>query len=425
MPALADIPGSAPARLPAVPAVAVLVPEFPSQAHAGLWRQVTAWRDAGATVELVSTRRPPDDACRHDFAGEARRQTHYLHPPQAGRALRRLLASPRRLRSALGYVRGLRESGYRTRLKTLALLGGAADLVEFCRDRNVRHVHCHSFAVAAHACAMARRLGGEGGPTYSLSLHGDLPAHGTDHRRKLEACAAVACDGPRSAGQLTDLGYPAERVLPDGAGIDTDAFTPGDAPAEPGRLRLITVARLDRNQGHRPALAAVRRLVEAGRDVTYTLVGEGPSRDEIRAEVRRLELCDRVTMAGTMPEAQTRDALRRHDAFCLPGVGLGEGGEGGTAAVMGAMACGLPVVAGRAGATAAMIRDGQSGLLCDPQDVAALAASFEALAADPDRRRAMGEAARRHAVEHFDSRRRALRLFEHVRRWTPETFGRA
>ena len=409
---------SPPARLPAVPAVAVLVPEFPSQTHVFFWREVTAWRDAGATVELVSTRRPPDDACRHDFAGDARRQTRYLHPPQAGRALRRLLASPGRLRSALGYVRSLRESGYRTRLKTLALLGSAADLVEFCRDRNVRHVHCHSFAVAAHACAMAWRLGG---PTYSLTLHGDLPVYGTDHRRKLEGCTAVGCDGPHLVSQLTDIGYPAERVLPNWMGVDTDAFTPAQASAEPGRLRLITVARLNRNKGHRYALAAVRRLVDSGRDVTYTLVGEGPFRDEVRAEVRRLRLCDRVTMPGTMAEGEIRDALREHHAFCLPSVGLGEAGP---ISVMEAMACGLPVVASRIGATTTMIQDGQTGFLCDQEDVAALAAALDTLAGDPRRRRSMGEAARRHAVEHFDSRRTALRLFEHVRRWTPETFGR-
>ncbi|MEM1012792.1 MAG: glycosyltransferase family 4 protein [Planctomycetota bacterium] len=401
--------------LPAVPAIGILVPEFPSQTHVFFWREVVALRSAGASIDLISTRKPPDDACRHDFAQEARSQSHYIWPPRVG-STTRLLASPRNLARGLAYVRSLDESSVKQKARVTALLSSAVDLVTFCQDRNVRHIHCHSFADAAHVCAVAHLFGG---PTYSLTLHGDLPVYGTDHRRKLEHCTAVGCDGPHLVPQLESLGYPTERVLPNWMGVDTSRFAPSDHDSEEGCLRVITVARLNINKGHRFALRAMKRLVEAGRDIRYTLVGDGKIRDELRQEIRRLDLTDRVVLTGALGEDDVRRELLANDVFCLPSVGLGEAGP---ISVMEAMACGLPVIASRIGATPQMIRDGETGFLCHQQDVDGLAEAFDQLATDPARSQSMGRAARAYAVDNFDSRRTSLRLFAHIRRWTPETF---
>ncbi|MEM1013671.1 MAG: hypothetical protein AAGI46_15800, partial [Planctomycetota bacterium] len=129
--------------LPAVPAIGILVPEFPSQTHVFFWREVVALRSAGASIDLISTRKPPDDACRHDFAEEARSQSHYIWPPRVG-STARLLASPPKLARGLAYVRSLDESSIKQKARVTALLSSAVDLVTFCQDRNVRHIHCHS-----------------------------------------------------------------------------------------------------------------------------------------------------------------------------------------------------------------------------------------------------------------------------------------
>ncbi|MEL7237731.1 MAG: glycosyltransferase family 4 protein, partial [Planctomycetota bacterium] len=291
------------------------------------------------------------------------------------------------------------------------------DLVLHCRDRNIRHVHCHSFADAAHVCAMAWRMGG---PTYSLTLHGDLPVYGTDHRSKLSGCTAVGCDGPHLVPQLVEIGYPEEKVRPNWMGVDTDRFVPGELPRpDDDVLRAITVARLNRNKGHRFALRALRGLLDDGIHVQYTLVGEGGFRDEIKSEIRRLKMEQHVRLLGTMGEDDVRRELQSADVFCLPSVGLGEAGP---ISAMEAMACGLPVVASIIGATASMIDDGVTGFLCEQENVDQLRDAFKTLAKDADRRQTMGRAARGHAVDQFDSRRTSLRLFEHIRHFTPQTF---
>ena len=71
-------------------------------------------------------------------------------------------------------------------------------------------------------------------------------------------------------------------------------------------------------------------------------------------------------------------------------------------ALLEAQAAGLPVVAGRTGGVPDVVRDGVGGLLTPVGDAVAFAAAVEALLRDPDRRRAMGDAARRVAAEDHD-----------------------
>jgi glycosyltransferase involved in cell wall biosynthesis len=398
-----------PRRLPASPAVGVLVPEFPSQTHVFFWREVQAWRAAGATVKIISTRRPPDEACRHEFADEARQTTFYAWPPKPAAALG-TLANPVGVARALKYVASLSD-----KKKAAALVPAAEGLRRWAKQNDIAHIHGHSCADAAHLLALCDALGG---PTYSLTLHGDFSVYGTDHPQKLKHCTVLGCDGPHLLPQIEAVGYPLERALPNWMGVDTDKHTPPSEPrdAAAGRLKIVTVARLNKNKGHVYALEAIRRCVDDGLDVSYELIGGGDYQPQVEADIKRLNLTDRVTLRGTLGEGDVRAALLAADVFCLPSIGLGEAGP---ISVMEACAVELPVVCSVIGSTPHMVVDGETGFLCKQQDVAALAEAFAILARDVARRHTMGRAARAFAVEHFDSRRTAVRLWEHIARFTP------
>ena len=83
--------------------------------------------------------------------------------------------------------------------------------------------------------------------------------------------------------------------------------------------------------------------------------------------------------------------------------------------VLEAMAAGLPVVTTTVGAIPEMVEDGTSGLLVPPSDDGALATALSELLADPARRVAMGDAARRRVEERFDIRRTTSQLVEVLR----------
>jgi glycosyltransferase involved in cell wall biosynthesis/GT2 family glycosyltransferase len=391
--------------------IGYLVPEFPAQTHAFFWREVVAWREAGVVVSLLSSRRPEPGACRHAFAEGAARETYYLFPPHLPRALGALLVRPFGSVRAVGYVLGLHESPWQRRLRNLGLVLCAGDLVGHSREHGYGHVHVHSCADTAHVAALAKILGG---PTYSLTLHGDLPVYGADHASKMARATFVACvTAPLRRQVLEQVGLPEDRTGVLWMGVDTRAFQ--DAAAgrsfEPGRLHLVTVARLNAAKGHRHALAAMRSGVNQGLDLRYTIAGEGPHRAEIEADIARLGLGDRVTMAGTVSEEGIRDLLARADAFVLPSVGLGEAAP---VSVMEAMACGLPVISSIIGGTPDMITHGVDGLLVAQGDETSLADAMTLLARDPAERRRLGRAARDRAVRCFDSRQTAMRLLEAI-----------
>jgi glycosyltransferase involved in cell wall biosynthesis len=75
-----------------------------------------------------------------------------------------------------------------------------------------------------------------------------------------------------------------------------------------------------------------------------------------------------------------------------------------------AMACALPVIASEGPSLADAVRPGREGVLVPARDPAALAEAMASLAGDADRRRTMGEAARRRVEEAFSLDRAALEV---------------
>jgi glycosyltransferase involved in cell wall biosynthesis len=390
--------------------IGILVPEFPSQTQIFLWREIEQLRALGEEVAVVATRRANQVECKHAFAAETR-DVHYLFPPRLGAALGVLARHPGRAAQALGYLIGLKQTPWPKRALYGGLLLCAADLRQHARRLRLRHIHAHSCADVAHIAALCRILGG---PPYSLTLHGDLPVYGTDHASKMARALFVSTDGPHLRGQILEHvpGVSSDRILTTWMGLDVDRFRDnGRRRYEPNRLHLVTVARLHRCKGHKHALAAMRRALDRGLDLRYSLAGAGPHRGEIEAEVERLGLRDRVELLGTLAEPEVLELLQRADVFVLPSVGLGEAGP---ISVMEAMACGLPVICSIIGATPVMVDPGVTGILVPQRDEAGLAEAFARLAADAALRRAMGQAARARALAMFDVRATARRLLQAI-----------
>ena len=117
----------------------------------------------------------------------------------------------------------------------------------------------------------------------------------------------------------------------------------------------------------------------------------------MREQVAGLGLESRVRFLGI--RADVADILRASDVFVLS-----SRWEGNPLSVMEAMAAGLPVVSTAVGGVPELVQEGATGRLVPSEDAGALARALQALVDDPAHRAAMGAAARRHAVAHFDIR---------------------
>jgi glycosyltransferase involved in cell wall biosynthesis len=377
--------------------IGYLVPEFPTQTHIFFWREIQALRAMGEDVRLLSTRMPQPMTCRHEFAPAAIAETHYLFPPRVAALAGWLGGGFSGFPEIFAYLNTLDAAPARARM--YGLLASAIDLVDWARRERIRHVHCHSCADAAHVVALASRLGG---PSYSLTLHGDLEVYGTDHRAKMTHAAFVCAVGSHLRDQVVSrVGLPANRILVTCMGVEVSDLTElgRDRSFTPGSLHFVTVARLNQVKGHVHALAALHRGLQAGLDLHYTIAGEGPYRDALLARIAELGLGDRVTMPGTLSAADVYRLLSQADAFVLPSTGVGEAWP---VSVMEAMGAGLPVISSQIGATGEMITSGVDGFLVAQRDEDALLDKIALLAGDIALRRRIGEAARRTTRKRFD-----------------------
>jgi glycosyltransferase involved in cell wall biosynthesis len=137
------------------------------------------------------------------------------------------------------------------------------------------------------------------------------------------------------------------------------------------------------------------RLPEA----RLAVVGSGALGQALRRLARALGLDDRVRFFDYRPPSARQ--LQSLDVFVLPppthepfGIALVE-----------AMACGVPQVATPVGGIPEVMRDGETGLFCRPNDPADLAAQIARLLTDSDLRTRMSDASRDRHHEFFTADR--------------------
>ncbi len=126
------------------------------------------------------------------------------------------------------------------------------------------------------------------------------------------------------------------------------------------------------------------------------LVGDGPERAALEAHIDALGVRDNVDLAGAVPPEELRRRLQHATVFALPSLW-----EGMPAAVLEAMACGLPVVASDVNGTRDVVEHGVTGLLHPSGDVPALADCLRSVLVDDTVARALGQAGREAMTARF------------------------
>ncbi|HEX5246669.1 MAG TPA: glycosyltransferase family 4 protein [Gaiellaceae bacterium] len=183
--------------------------------------------------------------------------------------------------------------------------------------------------------------------------------------------AAVVAPSTELARDAARLGARNVRVIPSGTDVVDDVPAPDEPP------HVLYAGRLSREKG-------ILELVEAARGLPLVVVGDGPLRARVPGALGMLphdELVTRYARASVVACPSHREGF---------GVVCAE-----------AMAHGRAVVASRVGGLVDLVADGESGLLVEPGDVAALRAALERLLGDPELRTRLGRAGRERIRERF------------------------
>jgi glycosyltransferase involved in cell wall biosynthesis len=170
---------------------------------------------------------------------------------------------------------------------------------------------------------------------------------------------------------------------------------------------LGCVARLEEQKGHRFLLEALAQL-----DARYSLVlaGDGRLRADLEQRAAALGVAGRTLFLGSRSDIP--EILRALDICVMPSLW-----EGLSIAMLEAMAAELPLVISDVSGVSQVIGDNQYGIKVRVGDPNELARTIGALGEAPERRAALGAAARRRVLEKFSAQAMLAdlsRLYEEV-----------
>jgi len=183
-------------------------------------------------------------------------------------------------------------------------------------------------------------------------------------------------------------------------GFIPDPVLAANASAADYGPRLLYAGRLDETKGIRPMLAAFA-LVRV--PASLRIAGSGELEHEVRSAAAR---DSRIEYLGRLPRAQLYEEFERARAVVLPS--LYE--DNAPAVMLEAQAKAKPLIVTDRGGPPEFVRDGETGLVVDPEDVVSLAAAMERLVLDVEPAREWGRRAQAHVREEHSAGRHHERL---------------
>ncbi|HEX9581046.1 MAG TPA: glycosyltransferase [Gemmatimonadales bacterium] len=221
------------------------------------------------------------------------------------------------------------------------------------------------------------------------------------HRVAARAAAVVvaAQANLRHAHDLGEAGRAKARVIP--FGVDERRFTPKDAASRPATFPPPDAGPVGLFVGRLVSYKGLDVLVRAvaGSALRVVIVGGGPERRGLEAQVAALGAGDRVLFAG---EVEADDLLRFYraaDYVVLPST---TPAEMFGVCLLEAMACAKPIITTALTTGVSEVNaPGLTGLEVPPGDDAALRAAMERLSDDGELRIRMGTAGRERVLANF------------------------
>ena len=370
--------------------IGYFVPEFPAQTHAFFWREIQALKEIGISVDLISTKKPPQKLISHEWAELAMEQTTYLFPPQVTLFFKALfifvIAGFKKWRQVILTVLRAETNGIKERIRHMALAVWGVILAQRSKDAGWRHVHVHSCADSANIAMYSHIITGL---TYSLTLHGPLDYYGLNQNEKWKHCSFGIGVTNALLEELKDkLKTDLPNVLKKAPmGVDTGAFsrTKPYVPWKSGVCRLFSCARLNEGKRHDDVIEAVSQLNQNGIPTVLRIAGEddsstGQIRKQLTELIRKYGLEENVFLLGAISEAAVKKELLDAHFFVL-----GSSYEAIGVATMEAMAMGVPVIVTDVGGVSELVRDGIDGAMVEPGHPEQISSAIMTLLKAPER----------------------------------------
>ncbi|MEX0717147.1 MAG: glycosyltransferase [Planctomycetaceae bacterium] len=223
-------------------------------------------------------------------------------------------------------------------------------------------------------------------------------------QRLIERTAWMIVGSPALAEACSKAGFDRVWLIP--WGVEPPPERPFDRAAElsafdiPADARVAGyVGELTRERRGRDLVWGINLLSQITSRVCLLAMGDGSEREKLQSFAREIRREEFVRLPG---EGDGRGAMRLFDLYWSMG-----DEESPSSALLESMAVGIPAIVSDTPAHRELVIDGETGFVVGVGDAVGLAQFSDRLLADPERRRAMGEAARARALAEFCADRMA------------------
>jgi glycosyltransferase involved in cell wall biosynthesis len=265
--------------------------------------------------------------------------------------------------------------------------------------QNVAHIHA---GWASFPAAIARGAAGVLQKPWSFFGHArDLWVEGENLARKIsDAKFVAACTREGTDFLQSQAPQFAHKVLYAPHGIEISGYTFRAERALHEPIRVLAVGRLVPKKGFAVLLDALQ--YDSLKRWQIALIGEGRQRSQLEKRIAQLRLQNRVQLRGAQAHQEVVAEMQQADFLVMPSTPAADGDRDGLPNVLlEAAACGLPIIATRAGAIEDLL-DESCARLCEPNDALALYETMCDAAAGYGECLRRARNARARVVEKFD-----------------------
>ncbi|MFC4021735.1 glycosyltransferase family 4 protein [Micromonospora sp. GCM10011542] len=227
--------------------------------------------------------------------------------------------------------------------------------------------------------------------------------HGVEQWLSTESGRVIVCSGYMRDEVSGLFGVPGSRVDVVANGVEPHRWRVPARAVAAARTRfagdgpLVTFAgRLVYEKGVQHLIAGLPRLRERHPGLRAVIVGDGPYRAELEAEVHRHGVADAVSMPGFLGGSDLPAVMAASDCFVVPSIYE----PFGMVALEGA-AAGAPLAVAATGGLAEIVEPGVTGMTFRPHDPDGLTEAVHALLSDRDRARTLARRARSMVHEQY------------------------
>lgn len=361
---------------------------FPRLSETFILNQITGLIDRGVDVRVVAILPTHEQAIHRDFNNyNLRARVKYAFPKQApGRFTllwQELYKSPS---SVLKSIQPWKVGQWSYSPKFLT---NSRVFAEIENNRSSDVVLAHFGGIGDMACCI-RETGSFKAPL-GVFFHGSDMAHPLARGGKLYPRLKKWGDlylpiSERWKNALITEGFDEQKIKVHRVGVSVPQHVPNlDRTGFTDAVKLLSVSRFVEKKGLEFAIRAVGHLKAAGRNVKYTIAGDGELRENLQKLTQELKLQYVINFVGQLRSDEVTQIMRSHDIFLCPSVTASSGDqEGIPTAIMESMSNGLLVVSTNHSGIPELVRHDENGLLTRERDSQGLAKEIEKLIDRPE-----------------------------------------